>query len=50
MDNKYNNIFYWETLLVKRKNIWNWNFNDIPIGQDSIFINTTHSRLWEKYF
>lgn len=27
--------------MVKRKNIWNGNFNDIPIGQDSIFINTT---------
>ncbi len=41
MDNKYNNLFYWENLLIKRKNIWSGNFKDIPISPRSLFINTT---------
>ncbi|EPY2276898.1 hypothetical protein ACXAT3_001626 [Clostridium sporogenes] len=41
MDDKYNNLFYWENLLVKRENIWSGNFKDIPISQKSLFINTT---------
>ncbi|MBD5637102.1 hypothetical protein HYI18_00380 [Clostridium botulinum] len=41
MDNKYNNLFYWENLLVERENIWSGNFKDIPINQKSLFINTT---------
>ncbi|WP_061309973.1 hypothetical protein [Clostridium botulinum] len=41
MDNKYNNLFYWENLLIKRENIWSGNFKDIPISSKSLFINTT---------
>nr|WP_278001212.1 hypothetical protein [Clostridium botulinum] len=41
MDNKYNNLFYWENLLVETENIWSGNFKDIPISQKSLFINTT---------
>ncbi|KEI95403.1 hypothetical protein N494_16625 [Clostridium botulinum A2B7 92] len=41
MDNKYNNLFYWENLLIKRENIWSGNFKDIPISPKSLFINTT---------
>ncbi|MBY6758035.1 hypothetical protein HYH82_12055 [Clostridium botulinum] len=41
MDNKYNNLFYWQNLLIKRKNIWSGNFKDIPISPRSLFINTT---------
>ncbi len=40
MDNKYNNLFYWENLLAKRENIWSGNFKNIPINSKSIFINT----------
>ncbi len=41
MDNKYNNLFYWENLLIERENIWSGNFKDIPINENSLFINTT---------
>lgn len=41
MDNKYNNLFYWENLLMKRENIWSGNFKDIPISSKSLFINST---------
>ncbi|KEI85209.1 hypothetical protein N493_17140 [Clostridium botulinum B2 433] len=41
MDNKYNDLFYWENLLLKRENIWSGNFKDIPISSKSLFINST---------
>ncbi|NFS20893.1 hypothetical protein FDE82_01915 [Clostridium botulinum] len=41
MDNKYNDLFYWENLLLKRENVWSGNFKDIPISPKSLFINTT---------
>ncbi|EJO5346841.1 hypothetical protein NRP93_000902 [Clostridium botulinum] len=41
MDNKYNNLFYWENLMMRRENIWSGNFKNIPISSKSLFVNTT---------
>lgn len=37
---KYNNPYYWEGILLKKKNLWKNNFATITSPQDAIFVNT----------
>ncbi len=38
---KYNDSYYWEDIIFKKRNPWKSLFLDLPIKKGSIFINTT---------
>lgn len=37
---KYNNPYYWEGILLKKKDLWQNYFAEVKSSQDAIFINT----------